>query len=679
MTAVQNEPTKPEWPLNVMVFKPEDGAEDIKKRILPTQDPTKEFDVLYSTPENKFANLNTGNKAITYTSENHFSTKHYALLFAPGDYKDCRFEVGYYVQMAGLGKSPEEVNFIGEQSGPFVEALNKDMKVTNGGSIAQNNAGLCLDTFWRAAENFASEKTQWAVSQAAPLRNVVVKKQLMCGDGAAYSSGGFLANAQVYDDISYAANQQWFTRAVDFAKVTPTTGAWSTVFSGCTGNVPEGQTLKGEHVISVEENPEVRVEKPFIAMKMVEGEEYYELVVPSSTKDHVSGPNVSGKYGDVRSFARVKVCKPILPLNEKKEYIDHDDTTYNDITVEDEKITNELQAALDEGKDLVLCPGIFFLTKTLTLKHKNQVVLGLGLATLIAPQDGSPCIRVEPNVAGVRIGGITLEASLQQKKGIMSKLSRKSTANVDGVRSLIEVGVPGVEDAGDAHNPVLLADIFTRVGGSNLVREGVETDAMVRIHSGNVVGDNLWLWRADHVKLGKTEKPNDPNFPYYHQTRTWETDEKGNKVKKVNECFVKNALVVNGDNVQMFGLFCEHTVEHQMVWNGENGTVNFFQCELPYDVDVDFAEDGFVGYYVDDKVKTHMGRGIGVYCNFQVFDVHAPLGAKVPASASIESPFTRFLQNHGGIKNVIQVGEEKIGDAVTDDSRHSNGWVGLQE
>jgi hypothetical protein len=40
---------------------------------------------------------------------------------------------------------------------------------------------------------------------------------------------------------------------------------------------------------------------------------------------------------------------------------------------------------------------------------------------------------------------------------------------------------------------------------------------MVRIHSGHVLGDNLWLWRADHVSLGPHELPNFPPLDY-HQT-----------------------------------------------------------------------------------------------------------------------------------------------------------------
>jgi hypothetical protein len=238
MTSFKDEPTNPEWPMNVMVFHPTDNVKDIKEKIDPTEDVKIQYDLLKRTPADPNANLplldGDGKQVtgMTYTTANHYSTKHYALLFAPGEYKDCKFEVGYYVQMAGLGKSPTDVKFTGDQSGPFVEALNKDMKVTEGGSIPQNNAGLCLDTFWRSAENFASENCQWAVSQAAPLRNVVVEKELKFGDGAAYSSGGFLANAQAQGNVTYVANQQWFTRAVEFAGAAPIDGSWSTCFSG---------------------------------------------------------------------------------------------------------------------------------------------------------------------------------------------------------------------------------------------------------------------------------------------------------------------------------------------------------------------------------------------------------------------------------------------------------------
>lgn len=49
---------------------------------------------------------------------------------------------------------------------------------------------------------------------------------------------------------------------------------------------------------------------------------------------------------------------------------------------------------------------------------------------------------------------------------------------------------------------------------------------------------------------------------------------------------------------------------------GENGKTFFFQCELPYDVTPAYGTAGYVGYRVNDNVKTHVGYGVGVYSNF---------------------------------------------------------------
>jgi hypothetical protein len=633
MTATNfNEPLHPEWPSNVMVFKPTDDISEIKAKIQPTEDPLQPY-----------AFDNDGPKGMTHTSAHHFDTKHYALLFAPGEYKDCDFEVGYYVGMAGLGKDAKgenAVRFTGNKSGPYVPALNKQLPYTGPtGSIPYNTSGLCLDTFWRSAANYSAEKTMWAVSQAAPLRRVHISNELQFGDGGAYSSGGFLANAEIEGDCNFIANQQWLSRCVDF-KGAVQGGSWNIVFAGCKGNVPGNDVEVGEKVTTVEEKPEVRMEQPFIALN---DQGNYELHVPKASTDKTTGCDLYSSNNEVRSFAQVKVAKPFLPTDKDGKYINHPDDTYNLITHEDEVLTLELQNALDDGKDLLLCPGIFFLAKPLIVKYPNQVILGIGLATLIAPQDGSPCIRVQAKTPGVRIAALMLEASKQID-------SPNSTgANSDKVKSLLEFGEPHVtNDAGDAQNPGLISDVFTRVGGSNLDRS-VTTDVMVRVHSGNVVGDNLWLWRADHVKLGPKEEANDPNFPLYHQVRIWE-EKDGAKVK-VDECVTKNAIEVRGNDVRMYGLFCEHTTEHQMVWKGERGSVTFFQCELPYDVDIDFAHDEFTGYFIHEDINVHTARGIGVYCNFQCYDVHAKSGLILPSKEGItlQNPFTRFLNNLGGI------------------------------
>lgn len=180
------------WPDNVLIFQPPDpnadantiksSMEDIKAKIKHTEDPSQPLD----------------DGKIDYRSTNHFSTKHYALLFAPGTYPDCDFEVGYYVQAAGLGAAASDVSFTGTKSGPFVPALNKYLKSSEYSTVPYDGAGLCLDTFWRSAENFAVDTTEplrWAVSQAAPLRRVDVEKDVEFGDGGAFASGGVFATA----------------------------------------------------------------------------------------------------------------------------------------------------------------------------------------------------------------------------------------------------------------------------------------------------------------------------------------------------------------------------------------------------------------------------------------------------------------------------------------------------
>ena len=209
---VSDEPKQPEWPINVKVFQPpKDGldADGIKKHIDKikddiehTQDPQKDYvfmpwnDQVAAKDAEEAAKMKADYEAQpdhkkdkTYTSGNHFSTKHYALLFEPGEYKDCDFEVGYYVGMAGLGKTATgegAVKFTGEISGPFVDALNKQLAFIDGGTIAYWNSGLCLDTFWRSAENFSAENVRWAVSQAAPIRRIHVKKDLTFGEGSLF-------------------------------------------------------------------------------------------------------------------------------------------------------------------------------------------------------------------------------------------------------------------------------------------------------------------------------------------------------------------------------------------------------------------------------------------------------------------------------------------------------------
>jgi hypothetical protein len=107
----------------------------------------------------------------------------------------------------------------------------------------------------------------------------------------------------------------------------------------------------------------------------------------------------------------------------------------------------------------------------------------------------------------------------------------------------------------------------------------------VQVNSGNVIGDDLWLWRADHTYgVGWTSNT------------------------------AQNGLVVNGTNVTMYGLAVEHYQQYSVLWNGNGGRTYFFQNELPYDVPnqsswMNGSTRGYAAYKVASTVTPH-GPGL---------------------------------------------------------------------
>jgi hypothetical protein len=214
-------------------------------------------------------------------------------------------------------------------------------------------------------------------------------------------------------------------------------------------------------------------------------------------------------------------------------------------------------------------------------------------------------------------------------------------ADVDGVKVsgvLLEAGPvnsPVLLAVGDkvsatshAKDPIFLWDLYCRAGGA-----AVGTcDCMVTVNANDVVGDNFWLWRADHgAGAGWTSN--------------------------------KNAvgLIVNGQNATLYGLFVEHTQAYQVVWNGNGGRTYFFQCEMPYDPPSQDAwkhgtTNGYAAYKVADTVTTHEAWGLGIYTAFR---------NPVSADNAIETPKVPGVKMHhmvtvklggrgaGGASNVI--------------------------
>ena len=157
-------------------------------------------------------------------------------------------------------------------------------------------------------------------------------------------------------------------------------------------------------------------------------------------------------------------------------------------------------------------------------------------------------------------------------------------------------------------NPAILYDISTRIGGATA---GTVTSSII-INSSDVIGDNLWLWRADHGNGG---------------TVGW----------TVNTC--QNGIIINGNNVIMYGLACQHNQQYQTLWNGSGGRTYFYQSECPYDPPnqaswMDGAVDGFASYKVTNSVTSHSAWGLGVYT---VFD------NSVTEESAIECPLTGMM------------------------------------
>eukprot|EP00956_Cyclotella_meneghiniana_P002256 scaffold2546_cov64-Cyclotella_meneghiniana.AAC.7 len=200
----ENEPNPPTLPDSMVVFFPPQNEYETQKMQASIHK--------YSDPILTWEEFTRSSSTIenmpnhpefTYTSINHFSSQRTALLFTPGIY-------------------PVDIQ-IGCEKGPYCPALDK--------FTDRPPHGSGLNSFWRSVENIATKPKNgmtWAVSQAAPLRRVHVHADLNLFDSDSWVSGGFTGN-----------------------------------------NIPAGtDSVNAEGpAVSVEEEPRVRLEKPYITLK----------------------------------------------------------------------------------------------------------------------------------------------------------------------------------------------------------------------------------------------------------------------------------------------------------------------------------------------------------------------------------------------------------------------------
>jgi hypothetical protein len=383
---------------------------------------------------------------------NQFGTQRYALLFKPGTYGSAmtplNFQVGYYTEVAGLGRNPGDV------------VINGSVDVYNQCDPSGNC--IALDNFWRSLSNLTINVTNpddgcysdtefWAVSQAAPMRRVhVTNGQTTLMDyctSPSYASGGFIADSQFDQKVINGSQQQFFTR--NSVLNGWSNGVWNQVFAGDINAPAEcfpGTTACGPYT-TLATTPVSR-EKPYL---YIDGHGCWQVFVPAAQRRSVGTTWADGSTpGRSIPLSHFYIARP-------------SDSVHS------------IDSQLSRGRDLLLTPGVYDIAGSLKVKRADTVVLGLGLATLTAERGTVPLEVAD--VPGVDIAGLTVDAGAVNSP------------------ALVEIGTGHRHHRGSpGADPTALQDVFFRVGGPHA---GRATNSLV-VNSDDVVLDDIWAWRADH-------------------------------------------------------------------------------------------------------------------------------------------------------------------------------------
>ena len=500
-------------------------------------------------------------------------------------FEDNRYAVYF---MPGTYNVSADVGFYTQLSGLGV--LPTDTKVSSVNTYARwlsNPQGLHNATcnFWRSIENIEMQSdTVWAVSQATGMRRVQVDGNLTLHDDYGWASGGFLADSKVTGLVDSGTQQQWLSRNNSYSSWTGQN--WNIVMLGDDPSGVPGKTWPEASYTAVEKTPVIR-EKPFLVYDKKEG---FGVFVPEWKKDSMSfaweGDAPEGK---------------VLPLSDfyvAKENVD---------------TAESINKALTDGKNVLFTPGVYELDRSLKVQKPGTILLGMGLATLRSAA-GNECV-ISENADDLILAGLLFDAGTTESE------------------CLVELG------AKEGAAPSLLADVYFRVGG--IASDGpCKTKACITIDLDNVVGDNLWVWRADHGdNVG------------------WD----------LNTC--ENGIVINGDNVTMYALMVEHFNGYQTMWNGNGGTCIMYQSEVPYDVpdrgqwiNPDGKRFGYASFKVAEDVSSFNATGLGIYLYNRDNTIPMYCAMEVPdvEGVHVHNAITAYLNGFPGMKCVIN----EAGDSI---------------
>ncbi len=555
-----------------------------------------------------------------------FNDEGYALLFEPGTYGSATtplvFQVGYYTEVAGLGAVPQDVVVNGQidafpnapDSAPgcggtcnwvnstvnFWRSLSdltlNVMSISNGTGVEAGGPAyvptpltllppINLGNYcWGGGTDF------WSVSQASPVRSVIINGtlnfQAYCSETGYgsnnYGSGSYVANSEINGQLDWSGNQQGIARNSDFESAAGY--VWNYVYSG--DGCPPGYTPPAGTACS-------------------------------PTQDAFDGLSNSGQTGyigggtdGINGVDQVTEL-PQSPVTQEEPFLYTTSTGSWDAFVPSVQTNSagpnflsgteagtsvplsdffiaspatpefQIQGALNLGKDLVLTPGTYDLDAALVVTHPNSIVLGLGFPVLV-PQWGNATMVVLPN-NGVALSGMIFDAGPVNSPVLLS------------------VGTPGLAWHGPS-DPDLIQDIYFRIGGA----ETTPVSATISLldNADNSIIDDVWAWRADHgANLSVTGPEGQVGAGWtYNQGAT--------------------GLEVTGNNVTAYGVAIEHYQKNEVIWSGNNGTLIFFQNELPYDPptqtswEASFIQPGYPSFLVSNNVQSFNGYGMGSYVVF---------------------------------------------------------------
>ena len=596
-----------------------------------------------------------------------WSKDRYAILIGSGTYDMVNpttttaypqpFKIGYYTEITGVASNREDVVVA-----PGINSLNdcnESLPWTSLPSTCKTVGGL--NNFWRSLGNLTIDSSQlllpenvanpagskpnaatslrFAISQAAPIRNVHfsglsgndsggnAKGVLLCdwdtGSDCGYASGGFISDSTFSGIVGAGSQQQFYISNSTFDKWEA--GTWNMVSSNNTGTIKP---------VGVDTNPTTKTNNQWSS-----GSGFpFTTVTNPVTVPHKPRLTYTSKDGSTAAYWEVSLGDSANTVKPISDFTILTPGTFS--TSDINTINADIKKSTSAG--LIIMPGIYNLQGVLDIPA-SKTVLGIGIPSLQCNSASGACMTTDSE--GVRLAGLTFDAGTNSSNG----------GSTTSENTLLTVGVAG---SGSAATPDVLQDVFCRIARTDSTMGDPSAYSCLTVNANHVIGQNLWLWRADHDDQSGTNP-----------------DAKDNLVPATTDQG-QYGLIVNGNNVIMDALFVEHFQNYQTVWNGKDGQINFYQSEMPYllptgdattpnvtcstpDGTVTSTESVCPSLFITKNATNFSGQGLGIYSYFATQKAYAKAAIEIQPGATnvtIKHAVIRWLngETDSGINSIVK-------------------------